>query len=271
MDIHKYIEVKRKLIDKALDRYLPASNEKPRIIHRAMRYAVFPGGKRIRPIFTIAGFEACGGKGNSIMPVACAIELVHSYTLVHDDLPCMDDDDLRRGRKTCHKKFGEGMALLAGDGLLTLAFNVLANSGNIEVIREISKSIGTYGIIGGQVFDILAQGSRLKAQRKYIECIDLKKTASLFEAATKAGGIFKGASKSEINALGSFGRDIGLMFQLLDDLKDKDGYVKPYGPERARERASFLAKRAKVNLKVFGKKAHNLSELAGLILNSTPY
>ena len=117
MDIEKYILDKKKIIDKALDRYLPLISLRPQIIHRAMRYSIFPGGKRIRPIFTIAGFEACGGKGDSIIPVACGIELIHSYTLIHDDLPCMDNDDFRRGKHTCHKKFGEDIALLAADGL----------------------------------------------------------------------------------------------------------------------------------------------------------
>lgn len=261
MDIKKYISDKKKIIDKALDRYLPADSLRPQIIHRAMRYSVFPGGKRIRPILTIAGFQACGGKDDSVMPVACGIELVHSYTLVHDDMPCMDDDDYRRGKKTCHKKFGEDIALLVGDGLLTLAFQVIAESENIDVIKEISKAIGTRGIIGGQAADILGKD-------KDIEYINLKKTAVLFEIAVKSGGIIKGASKREINALGDFGRDIGFTFQLLDDLKDKDGYVKLYGAGRAKEKAEFLAKRAKRHLKIFGKKAETLLNLADLIAAS---
>src|SRR3989338_8060461 len=258
MDIREYIAHKKDIIDKALDKYLPLSSVRPQIIHRAMRYSVFPGGKRIRPIFTIAGFQACGGKGDSVMPVACGIELAHSYTLVHDDMPCMDDDDYRRGKKTCHKKFGEDMALLAGDGLLTLAFQVIAESGSIEAIKEISKAIGTCGTIGGHVADILNKG-------RDIEYINLKKTAVLFEMAVKSGGIIKGASKQEVNALGNFGRDIGLAFQLLDDLKDKDGYVKLYGACRTKEKAEFLAKRAKSYLKIFGKKAETLLNLANLI------
>ena len=265
MDIEKYILDKKKIIDKALDRYLPLISLRPQIIHRAMRYSIFPGGKRIRPIFTIAGFEACGGKGDSIIPVACGIELIHSYTLIHDDLPCMDNDDFRRGKHTCHKKFGEDIALLAGDGLLTLAFQVIAESENIHVIKEISKAIGTCGVIGGQVADILAQGSRLKAQRKHIEYINLKKTAVLFEAAVKSGGIIKDAGKPEINALGNFGRDIGLVFQLLDDIKDKDGYAKLYGEGRAIEKAKALAEKAKNHLKIFGKKADRLLELAEMM------
>lgn len=258
MDIKKYIADKKKIIDKALNRYLPSSSTKPQIIHRAMRYSVFPGGKRIRPIFTIAGFEACGGKGNSIMPVACGIELAHSYTLIHDDMPCMDNDDFRRGKKTCHKKFGEDIALLAGDGLLTLSFHVIAEAGNIEAIKEISRAIGTCGVIGGQAADILGKD-------KDVEYINLKKTAALFEVAVKSGGIIKGAGEREIDALGNFGRDIGLTFQFLDDLNDKDGYARLYGACRAKEKAEVLAKRAKSHLKIFGKKAEILLKLADLI------
>ncbi|MDP2910803.1 MAG: polyprenyl synthetase family protein [Candidatus Omnitrophota bacterium] len=258
MDIEKYILDKKKIIDKALDKYLPLSRLKPQVIHKAMRYSIFPGGKRIRPIFTIAGFEACGGKGDSIIPTACGIELIHSYTLIHDDLPCMDNDDFRRGKHTCHKKFGEDIALLAGDGLLTLAFQVIAESDNIHVIKEISKAIGTCGVIGGQVADI-------SGEKKDIEYINLKKTAMLFEAAVKSGGIIKEASRSEINALGNFGRDIGLVFQLMDDIKDKDGYAKLYGQERAIKKARVLAEKAKSHLKIFGKKADKLLELADIV------
>lgn len=268
MDIQKYIIDKKKIIDKALDKYLPSVSLKPQIIHRAMRYSVFPGGKRIRPVFTLAGFETCGGKGDKAMPAACGIELVHSSTLIHDDMPCMDNDDYRRGKESCHKKFGEGIALLAGDGLLMLAFQVIAESGNVEVVREISKTVGTRGTIGGQVADILARDLKSEAQKKYINYINLNKTAVLFEVAVKSGGIIKGASKREINALGNFGRDIGLTFQLLDDLKDGDGYVKLYGASRAKTKAEFLEKRAKGHLDIFGKKADKLIQLADLILNT---
>ncbi|MBU1913533.1 MAG: polyprenyl synthetase family protein [Candidatus Omnitrophica bacterium] len=260
MDIQKYIIAKKKIIDKALDKYLPPSSLKPQVIHRAMRYSVFPRGKRIRPVFTIAAFEACGGKGDLAIPVACGIELIHSYTLVHDDMPCMDNDDFRRGKKTCHKKFGEDIALLAGDGLLTLAFQVIAESGNIQAIKEISKAVGTCGVIGGQVADILGKN-------KDIEYINLKKTAMLFETAVKSGGIIKGASNREINALGNFGRYIGLTFQLLDDLRDEDGYAKLYGAKAAKEKAEALIKRAKASLGIFGKKAEILLKLANLINN----
>ncbi|NQV03976.1 MAG: polyprenyl synthetase family protein, partial [Candidatus Omnitrophica bacterium] len=154
MNIKVYIKNKKKLIDKAIDKCLPSLRMKPTIIHKAMRYSVFPGGKRIRPILTLAGFEACGGKESKILPVACAIELIHTYTLIHDDLPCMDNDDCRRGRPSCHKKFSEELALLAGDALLTMGFELLSESGRPDIIKEVSKAIGSRGTIGGQVVDM---------------------------------------------------------------------------------------------------------------------
>jgi len=215
------------------------------------------GGKRFRPALVFLVAEALGHDLN-VTSAALAIEFFHTASLVADDLPCMDNDDERREKPSTHKVYGEAIALLAGDALLTLAFQVIAESGSIEAIKEISKAIGTCGTIGGQVADILNKG-------RDIEYINLKKTAVLFEAAVKSGGIVKGASKREIDTLGNFGRDIGLAFQLLDDLKDKDGYVKLYGACRTKEKAEFLAKRAKSHLKIFGKKAEALLELADLI------
>ncbi|NQT74899.1 MAG: polyprenyl synthetase family protein, partial [Candidatus Omnitrophica bacterium] len=228
MDIRKYINDKKKFIDKALDRYLPSPKVKPQSIHEAMRYAVFPGGKRIRPVLTLASFEACGGKGDSIMPIACAIELIHSYTLIHDDLPCMDNDDYRRGRPSCHKKFSEALALLAGDALLTLAFHLLSESGNMKVINEISRAVGSSGTIGGQVVDI-KQKTEDRRQKTDMAYIASHKTGKLFEVAIKSAGIFKGIGEKKIKALGDFGRHIGFTFQLVDDLVDRDGSAGIYG------------------------------------------
>lgn len=270
MSIEQYIARKKKLIDRALDRYLPSPKTKPQLIHRAMRYAVFPGGKRIRPIITIAGFEACGGKGNRILPVACAIELIHTYTLIHDDLPCMDDDDYRRGKLSCHKKFNEAFALLAGDALLTLGFELLSEAGNVSIIKEVSKAIGSRGTIGGQVVDII--GSRLKAGGSRGEKIDLDymvshKTGELFRVAAKIGGMFKGASERRIKALDAFGRYFGFTFQLVDDLIDKDGYVKIYGAMHTRNMAGVLTVKAKKELSIFGNGARYLLEIADLWVN----
>lgn len=273
MDIRQYISNKKKLIDKALQKYLPSSSTKPQVIHRAMRYAVFSGGKRIRPVLTIASFEACGGRAKAILPVACAIELIHTYTLIHDDLPCMDNDDLRRGRPSCHKKFGEGLALLAGDALLTLSFQLLSESGDVYVIREVSKAIGSGGTIGGQVVDILRETSKdrgekreVKRQRSALDYIATHKTGALFETAVKVAGIFKGVSRRKQDGLTNFGRCIGFTFQLIDDLIDRDGYAELFSAGYVKEKAGVLAEKAKGHLDIFGEKSCRLKEIAGIIL-----
>jgi geranylgeranyl diphosphate synthase type II len=266
MDIETYIKNKKKLIDKALDRLLPSLKTRPEAIHRAMRYAVFPGGKRIRPIITLASFEACGGKGNMILQVACAIELIHSYTLIHDDLPCMDDDDYRRGRPSCHKKFNEAIALLAGDALLTLSFELLSEACNADIIKEVSKAIGSCGTIGGQVVDIAREMTETRAQKPDLDYIAAKKTGELFRVAAKVGGMFKGISKNKIKALDEFGRYIGFTFQLVDDLIDKDGYVRIYGDRHTKNMAGLLTRKAKIQLIIFGTRAYRLLEIADLIL-----
>jgi len=266
MAIRKYITKKKRVIDRALNMYLPSSKTRPQIIHKAMRYAVFPGGKRIRPVLSVAAFEACGGKGNSIIPVACAIELIHTYTLVHDDLPCMDNDDYRRGRLSCHKKFNEGLAVLAGDSLLTLAFQWLSETAGKDVINEVSKAIGSCGTVGGQVEDTLNQKRKRAAKKRELDYIATHKTGSLFEVAVKAAGIFKGVGKKKIKALANFGRYIGFTFQLVDDLVDGDGYVGIYDAGRVRKMAALLTERAKAHLDVFGKKGKRLADIADLIL-----
>jgi len=267
MDIRDYIVNRKGLIDKALDEYLPSVKSKPQAIHKAMRYAVFPGGKRIRPVLTLASFEACGGKGSSIMPVACAIELIQSYTLIHDDLPCMDNDDYRRGRLSCHKKFGEALALLAGDALLTLSFGLLSKSRNIELVGELSKAIGSCGTVGGQVVDMETQNLKLKAKKENLDYITTHKTGSLFETAIKSAGIFKGVSEKKMMGLTNFGKCIGFSFQLVDDLMDKDGYVALYGATYVKKMARLLTQRAKNHLEIFGKKADRLKAIADLILD----
>lgn len=265
MRAEKYIEDKKKLVDKALDLYLPSLNTKPKIIHKAMRYAVFSGGKRIRGVLTIAGFEACNGIGSKILPAAAAIELIHSYTLIHDDLPCMDDDDFRRGKPSCHKKFGEAIALLAGDALLTLAFEVISKSKDIDIVKETAGSIGTYGTIGGQVADIMLHAAKRPVLKREIGYISKCKTAMLFELAVKLGGMVQDVDKARINALSKFGRDIGMAFQLVDDLIDGDGYVKIYGKGYAVNKAISLTKTAKSYLSIFGGKADRLIEIADLM------
>jgi len=267
MHIKEYIEIKKKLIDKGLGKYLPSLKARPQAIHKAMRYVMFPGGKRIRPILTLAGFEACGGRGNRILPVACAIELIHSYTLIHDDLPCMDNDDYRRGRLSCHKRFNEGLALLTGDALLTLGFQLLSEAGNIDIIKEVSKTIGSRGTIGGQVEDIRASRTGRLGSEADLNYIATHKTGALFASAVKVGGIFKGAGRKTLDKLGNFGKCVGFTFQLVDDLIDRDGYVETYGVGRVRKMARLLTTRGKGYLGIVGKKGDRLSEIADLILD----
>jgi len=259
MDVKVYIKNKKKIIDKALNKYLPTANTRPRILHKAMRYAVFPGGKRIRPILTIAAFEACKGRAKEILPVACAMEFIHTYTLIHDDLPCMDNDDSRRGKPTCHKKFGEDIALLAGDALLTLAFGILSESDNVKVISEVSEAIGSCGTIGGQVADM--------RQKTDLDYIATHKTGALFQAAVKSAGIYKGIGPKKLRALEGFGKYLGFTFQLVDDLLDKDGYVKFYGEAHTKKMAELLSKRAKSYLDIFGNRAKKLLDITDLILD----
>lgn len=267
MDIERYLLVNKKNIDKALDRYLPSIKVKPQLLHKAMRYAVFSGGKRIRPILTIMAFEACGGDAATIMPAACAIELIHTYTLIHDDLPCMDNDEYRRGKLTCHKRFGEDIALLAGDALLTMAFYLFAEAGDIDVIKDVSKAIGSRGTVAGQAADISITYRRPPITRYEIDYIHAKKTAALFETAVRLAGIFKKAGWKKIDALGEFGRAFGIAFQLVDDLMDKDGYVKLYNEDYVRNRAGCLTEKAKQSLEIFGSKAGLLNEIADIILS----
>lgn len=275
MDTGKYIELKKRVVDRALDQYMPSAKTRPQLLHRAMRYAVFSGGKRLRPILTVASFEACGGKGNSVMPVACAIELIHTYTLIHDDMPCIDDDDFRRGKFSCHKKYNEAIALLAGDALLTLGFELLSYAGDIDIIKEISIAVGSQGTIGGQVVDINLHSAERTPHRKgagqvahsaELDYIAKNKTGALFEAACQAGAILSGAGKKKITALRDFGRYLGIAFQLVDDLIDKDGYVRAYGLVRTEKMARALTKKAKDSLKILGGDGKILGEISELSL-----
>lgn len=250
-------------IDKKLDRYLPKTSEEPRIIHKAMRYSVFPGGKRIRPIIVLEACKACGGKDRDAIAAACAIELIHTYSLIHDDLPSMDDDDFRRGKPSCHKKFGEAIAILAGDALLTLAFNILAKECEpkiaVSVIRELSAAAGTRGMVGGQVMDI--------AKYRNTAIINRLKTAKLFEAAAKTGAISAGAYGKKVKAMAGYGMNLGMAFQLADDLTDKDGPGVSDTTVAGRETGRFIRK-AKNGLNIFGTRASGLKKIADSVWNA---
>jgi len=265
MQIEKYLKKQAQLIDGYLDKFLPDSSRHPEIIHKAMRYSVFSGGKRIRPILAIEASRVCGGRLSDIMPVACAIELIHTYSLIHDDLPSIDDDDYRRGKPSLHKKFDEAIAILAGDALLTLSFELMAknkkSSTKERVIEDISKAIGTFGMIGGQVVDI-----RSKNKASEIKYIHKHKTASLIAVSARSGAITSGVANSKVERLAKFGTYLGLSFQIIDDILDKGDYVKLFGEAKARRDATVMIKKAKNTLKPFSKKADKLNQIADFVL-----
>jgi geranylgeranyl diphosphate synthase type II len=288
-------------VEKNLIRLLPRVSASPRVIHEAMRYSVLNGGKRLRPILVIAGAEICGGRAHDAMPFACALEFIHAYSLIHDDLPAMDDDDLRRGKPTNHKVYGEDIAILAGDALLTRAFESMAASPlaikqparAIKAIQFIAAEAGTAGMVGGQVADIQADQGRwknmttdeFKSPASLLEFIHLKKTGALIRASLVSGGIVAGASGSQLKALDEYGRSIGLLFQITDDILDvvgdkkklgkrgSDGdndkltYVSLHGVDKSRREAEKLLEKSRRSLKSFEKKSQMLDSLARYILS----
>lgn len=218
-------------VNEALERILPSESTRPARLHQAMRYSVFAGGKRLRPALCIAACEACGGNAAQAMAAACALELLHTYTLIHDDLPAMDDDTLRRGRPTCHIEFDEATAILAGDALLTLAFEVLANIPNIgnALILELANASGSQGVVGGQAEDLAAEGK--KADTDLVEYIHRHKTAALIRAACVMGGLCAGADFQTLENLSIYGESTGLAFQLIDDLLDESSTTEELGKD----------------------------------------
>ena len=289
MDLKSYLTTRGALIDKALDGFLPRASVKPTTIHKAMRYSLFAGGKRLRPVLTLAAAEACGGALSAATPAACAVECIHTYSLIHDDLPCMDDDDLRRGRPTSHKVFGEGVAVLAGDGLLTIAFEILAQAAptprysTAALIRELASASGSRWLIGGQVADLEGEGKKLGgADLKYIHRC---KTAALLTASNRHGAMSANATPARLAALTDFGQALGLAFQVIDDILDvtqtteklgktagkdvaatKATYPAIYGLDRSRREAHRLTTAAHTALQPFGKNAATLRALADYLL-----
>jgi len=238
-DFKEYLQKKRAIIERALDSFLPDEKVEPKSLHKAMRYSVFAGGKRLRPILAIASYEAVGGKDKKILPVACALELIHTYSLIHDDLPCMDNDDLRRGKPTLHKVYGEGMAVLGGDALHALAFELLLKAGDSQVVLEVAKAIGTEGMIGGQVKDLEAEGK--KVSLKQVEYIHTHKTGKLLRASIRAGAILGGADKKTLLALTYYAERFGLAFQIVDDILDVVGKEEEIGKKRGSDKANSKA------------------------------
>src|ERR1035437_4208335 len=217
MDLKAYLQSGQKRIDRALDRYLPKESTRPATIHKAMRYSLFAGGKRLRPILCLAAAEACGGKVQEALPLACAMECIHTYSLVHDDLPSMDNDDFRRGRPTCHKVFGDGIAILAGDALLTIAFEIVSRAkpprryDMSTLLREVAVAAGSRKLIAGQVADLEAEGK--KTGREDLRYIHENKTAAILTASVCLGAMSANSPRKELAALTKFGRSLGLAFQ----------------------------------------------------------
>lgn len=291
-DLKSYLGEKRVQVDAALDVYLPKRDGLIWDLVESMRYSLFAGGKRLRPILCTCGAEAVGVSAERVLPVACALELIHTYSLIHDDLPLMDDDDLRRGKPTNHKVFGEAIALLAGDGLLTEAFSLLTSPhatkeiGSdrlVQVIRTISLGAGLGGMVGGQVVDMQWEGKAPDIET--VEFLHTHKTGALITASVTAGAIAAGAQESEVQSLCSYGQKIGLAFQISDDILDVEGdsetMGKRAGADQAKGKATYpsvlgmdqskrtqqaLVQEAVEALKAFGERAEPLRQIAYYII-----
>ncbi len=286
-----YLEERRKLVEDTLRLVVPQGEGPASVLFEAMRYSLFAGGKRLRPVIALAACEAVGGRTRSALGFACALEMIHTYSMIHDDLPCMDDDDLRRGKPANHKVYGEAIATLAGDALLTDAFKVVAEwqetdvSANVvlRVIQELACAAGSAGMVGGQTLDILSEGRTLGIDE--LELLHSKKTGALFVVAARGGGWLGGAQPDEIEALSAYARDAGLAFQIMDDILDvsssaermgkrtqkdkahgKATYPTLLGLERSRELAHQLKQRALEALAGFGAQAQALRGLASYVV-----
>jgi geranylgeranyl diphosphate synthase type II len=290
MNLPSFFEEDRAAVDTALDRLMPAETANPSSIHKAMRYSVQAGGKRVRPILCIESARIFSQDIAPVLPVACSLEFIHTYSLIHDDLPALDNDDLRRGKPTCHKKFGEAAAILAGDALLTLAFETLAKAPidatrRVAILAEVAESAGTVnGMVGGQVADLEAEGRAIAPEE--LEYIHRSKTAALIRASVVAGALAGGADQSSTARLRVFGETIGWAFQVVDDILDveetsaslgktagkdaaqkKATYPALHGIEASRKFAQELESRAMAELAPLGARASRLRELAELIVH----
>ena len=259
-------------IEKTLEEVIPPANRQPFELHKAMRYAVFTGGKRFRPFLTLAACEANGGKIEQALYPAVAVELIHSYSLIHDDLPALDNDDLRRGKPTCHKEFGEATAILAGDALLTLAFHVLSrvhpSERTLKLLAELSTEAGSYGMIGGQVADLTVgqEGPDLAM----LDYISIHKTGKLIKASVVCGAIAADASEKACLYMLKFGELLGMAFQSIDDLMDGDGYLRLMKAQEVRDKARDLIAQAKREIRSFGAKAEKLHQLTDYLIGRIP-
>jgi len=300
MNIKKYLQEKKLIVDSALERYFPNPPEgegevKPsNSLHKAIRHSLLDGGKRIRPILSIAAFEAVGGKGDYILPFSCALEMIHTYSLIHDDLPAMDNDDYRRGKPTCHKMFGEAIGILAGDGLLTEAFQLMTNRSSwggpssdkeliLDVVHEIAQAAGISGMVGGQVADIESEGKEVDLP--LLQYIHTHKTGAMILASIRVGARLGGAGEETLRAFTRYGEGIGLAFQITDDILNVEGkaialgkstgtdlsrgkatYPSLLGLEESKRRATELVQLAVESLKPYGPGAEPLREIARFII-----
>lgn len=288
-DLKQYLEARRLMVEEALEVALPQQDGPETRVVEAMRYSLFAGGKRLRPILCLAASEAVGGDLKAAMPAGCALEMIHTYSLIHDDLPAMDDDNLRRGKLTNHKVFGEAIAILAGDGLLTEAFVLLSDYNSllperaVQVIGVIAEAASYRGMVGGQVVDILSQNKR--ADLETVQQMHSRKTAALIAAATESGALAGKGSEAQVAALARYGRAIGLAFQIADDILDIEGdtellgkttgadeargkvtYPAAVGLERSRQAANEMVNDALAALEGFDDRANPLRSLANYII-----
>jgi len=290
MDFSHYWSTRQKKVDAALDRFLPSATTKPKTIHEAMRYSIFAGGKRLRPVICLASAEVLHGKIDEAMPLACAVECIHTYSLIHDDLPAMDNDDFRRGKPTSHKVYGEGIAVLAGDALLTIAFEIAASCkawprySHADVIRELAVASGSQALVAGQVADLEGEGKKINI--KELQYIHRNKTAALIATSIRLGAMSANATPKQLERLTDFGQSLGLAFQVIDDILDvtqtteklgksagkditaqKATYPKLLGLAKAKKEADRLTARARTALKPFGRNAAPLEAIADFLLS----
>jgi len=288
-DLQAYLTDRTAAVDRALDRFLPEATTRPATIHKAMRYSLFAGGKRMRPTLCLAAAEACSGWPDDSLPLACAVECIHTYSLIHDDLPAMDNDDYRRGKLTNHKVFGEGIAILAGDALLTQAFEIAAQCKgwprypHRHVLLEIAQAAGSLQLIAGQVADLEGEGKKISAEQ--LKYIHERKTSALICCSARLGGMSANCTAAQLKALTDFGYNVGLAFQIIDDILDitqsseqlgktagkdtkaqKATYPAIVGLEKSRKIAQQLTDRAFDALKIFRGKAVALEALAMYLL-----
>jgi geranylgeranyl diphosphate synthase type II len=288
-DLNQFLAARTETVNAALGKFLPSEKTRPATIHKAMRYSIFAGGKRMRPALIFAAAEACGGGDAAAMPLACAVECIHTYSLIHDDLPAMDNDDFRRGKPTSHKVFGEGIAVLAGDALLTQAFEIAAQCKKFpryphdQIILEIAKAAGSLQLIAGQVADLEGEGKKLSvAELRYIH---ERKTSALLCCSVRLGGMSANCTPAQLAALTDFGYHVGLAFQVIDDILDvtqtseqlgktagkdvavqKATYPAIVGLEKSRQIAAQLTAKAFAALKIFKGRAVALEALAEFLL-----